>query len=121
MDNLKNLQIPSGTFGGASRLVLGDILLILGALVALTLILIVWARYIRKQRRRRTRASSSKPHKLVPVEQPDDSPDEELEPGTRRRRKFRKQRREHRGRNPTLAETGGLPPKREGNPANPPS
>ena len=120
MDTFKNLQLPSGNFGGASRLVLSDILLILGALVALTLILIVWARYIRKQRRRRSRSSSSKPHKLVPVEQQDDSPEEEFESGGRRRRKSRKQRREHRGRNPTLAETGGLPPQREEKPANPP-
>jgi len=120
MDKLKNLQIPPGSFDGPSRLVLTDILLILGALVALTLILIVWARYIRRQRRRRTRSSSSKPHKLVPVEQRDDASDEEVEPGGRRRRKFRKQRREHRGRNPTLAETGGLPPQREEKSANPP-
>jgi len=120
MDNFKNLQIPSGSFGGASRLVFTDILLILGALVALTLILVVWARYISKQHRRRTRSSSSKPHKLVPVERQDDSPEEEFESGGRRRRKFRKQRREHRGRNPTLAETGGLPPQREEKPANPP-
>ena len=120
MENLKHLQIPPGSFDGPSRLVLTDILLILGALVALTLILFVWARYIRKQRRRRARSSSSKPHKLVLVEHHDDSSDEEFEPGSRRRRKFRKQRREHRGRNPTLAETGGLPPEREEKSANPP-
>ncbi len=37
----------------------------------------------------------------------------------RKRRKWKRRRREHRPRNPTLAETGGLPPPRENPPVGP--
>src|SRR5437016_1002519 len=106
MENLRNFQISAG----GVRLVLTDILLILGALMGLTLILILWAKFVRRERRKHS--SSSKPRVLVPVEKEEDEP-EPVELGGKRRRKFRKRRREHRGRNPTLAETGGLPPLRE--------
>ena len=72
---------------------------------------------ISKERRRHS--SSSKPKVLVPVETPEEEDIANAEPGSARRRKFRKRRREHRGRNPTLAETGGLPPVRDQEPMNP--
>jgi len=77
-----------------------------GVLLALTLALFIWAYFLRRKRRRHharsSRSSSgSQSHtdKVVTVFQ-----------GGRRRRKRYRRRREHRPRNPTLAETGGLPP-----------
>jgi hypothetical protein len=113
MDTLRNFQFSAG----GVRLVLTDILLILGALIALTSLLVLWAKFVRKERRRHS--SSSKPKVLVPVETPEEEEPANAEPGGARRRKFRKRRREHRGRNPTLAETGGLPPVRDQEPMNP--
>lgn len=112
METLRNFRFSAG----GVRLVLTDILLILGALIALTLILVLWARFLRRKPRRHS--SSSAPKVLVPVVRAEEEP-ESSEPGSKRRRKFRKRRREHRGRNPTLAETGGLPPVREQGPMNP--
>ncbi len=78
-----------------------DFLLLMGAVAFLTLLFLVWAVFIRKRKQdladwrlQESRHSSS--------HHSDGS-------GHRRRRR---RRREHRPRNPTLAETGGLPPAR---------
>lgn len=126
MDLLKNTLLPSNANNSAAHWGIYDLLLLLGALFALTLLLVIWAKYIRKEKRSRRRSHSSKEYELVPVAKAsgagenDENEDEGDEPDARRRRKFRKRRREHRGRNPTLAETGGLPPLRDGNSVNPP-
>jgi hypothetical protein len=100
-----------------------DILIILGSVAFVTLLAIMWAVASRKRRRRHSRHHShhhshSEQRASAPEEpQEEPSPDE---PGLeRRRRRRRHRRREHRPRNPTLAETGGLPPVRTGRPPDP--
>jgi len=83
-------------------------LLMFSALAAVTLVLVLWAVYLRKPRRRHSRhswhhhASRPRPAARGPVNGP-----AAAAPGTPSRR--RRSRRKHRRRNPTLAETGGLP------------
>jgi hypothetical protein len=71
-----------------------EILAILGGVGLVTLLAVVWAIYFRKRRRRRSSVQPARPHDIAP----------------KRRRRLRH---ELRRRNPTLAETGGLPPARE--------
>ena len=77
-----------------------------GAIAALVLVLFAWALFIRERRRQEPRYHY--PHPPTPG---DSRSDEGSRP---HRRKWRRRRREHRPRNPTLAETGGLPPVRSG-------
>jgi hypothetical protein len=92
------LSSPWPNMGRATR----DLTLTLGALVVLVMALLIWAVYFRKRKRefspwhihhRSQHSVSNNGH----------SPE---------RRRRRRRRREHRPRNPTLAETGGLPPAR---------
>lgn len=77
-----------------------DILLIIAITLVMAVVLIVWALYFRKPKNE----SNSRVYKSRPYV-------EEREDGTiRKRKKHRRLRREHRTRNPTLAEVGGLPP-----------
>ena len=81
---------------GATR----DGLVVAGVLLGMTLLLAFWAAFVRKKKRRH----SHRKHEILPDRRPEaDGP---------KRRKWRRRRREHRPRNPTLAETGGLPPAR---------
>jgi hypothetical protein len=77
-----------------------DMMLIIGVAFVLSLGLLLWAVYIRKPKRESSeRVYNSRPYV---EERPD---------GTiRKRKKSRRRRRDHRQRNPTLAEVGGLPP-----------
>jgi hypothetical protein len=92
--------------------------------VVLTAILLVavpfaiWALFFSKRRRHRSHHhrhhhSHEEVAPLAAIEEDDTSTRH------RRRRKWRRPRREHRPRNPTLAETGGLPPVRDGGPPEP--
>lgn len=81
-----------------------DLLLLLGAVVVLSLLFVVWAVFIRK--RKADDLDKWRTHK----HHHDSSGDANQGSGDRRHR--RRRRREHRPRNPTLAETGGLPPAR---------
>jgi hypothetical protein len=119
----------SSTQGSLSKLLVTDVLIILGVGVALFAILFVWAKYLRKSRRRRKSHSRERAKVYSPPpsssaggpeaeaevdagnETEDEAEDEENASG-RRRYKFRYRRRRHRSRNPTLSETGGLPPAR---------
>jgi hypothetical protein len=78
---------------------LGDVLLVLGVGLGILGVLLLWAKYVR--RRSRHGSSHRLGHRLVE--------DEDAGSGHRHRR-HRRRRRDHRPRNPTLAETGGLPP-----------
>jgi hypothetical protein len=86
-----------------------DAILIFGAMAVVTLLVVVWAAFIRKKPRKRLhhyrRPQVSRAAEPETAEEPEQPAEE---PGGGRRRKRR--RREHRPRNPTLAETGGLPP-----------
>lgn len=105
-----------------------DFVMILGAVLIVTLFLVFWAKYWRKSRRHRHRhhhhhpraPQSTGPESDVAASQSiegaeQDVPEEssEDEPGRHRHHQRRVPRREHRQRNPTLAETGGLPPIRD--------
>ena len=79
-------QPAASSFGGGSALVFNDVVLIIAAGLTLGLLLMLWVRYGRGNR---SGLSTSN-----------------LENGGRRRRR----RREPLRRNPTRAETGGLPP-----------
>ena len=103
-------QQPSKLFGVALR----DLLLLLGVVAILTLSLYVFAYLTRRKRRRRISRSG-------PEMWGADRHAQQSERGEARVR-IRKKRREHpdfRPRNPTLGETGGLPPVRPDEPAQP--
>ncbi|HTL55510.1 MAG TPA: hypothetical protein VL361_07510 [Candidatus Limnocylindrales bacterium] len=97
-----------------------DILIILGAVALVTLVVLLWAVAFRSKRRRRHHHHHhhhSHSHTETTAEtSPESEPVEES--GSRRKRR-RHRRREHRPRNPTLAETGGLPPLRSAPPPEP--
>jgi type VI protein secretion system component VasK len=84
-----------------------DAILVFGALTVVTLIIVVWAAFIRKKPREH---SSQHHHRHRPATQSEAVSQETAEEPGRERRRRRRRRREHRPRNPTLAETGGLPP-----------
>jgi hypothetical protein len=98
-------------------LTLKELLVLLGAVAWVTVMLFVWAVYFRKKPRRHSHHhrhhSGAEESAPVSVEESDVG-----ESGRRYRRK-RRRRRDHRPRNPTLAETGGLPPLRTQPPQDP--
>lgn len=79
-----------------------EILCVLGAALLIMALLFIWAAYFRKSKRKRTSRSLA----------PDHLPKSIL--GNARERK-RKRRRRWKNRNPTLSQTGGLPPTKDGN------
>lgn len=105
---------------------LREVMIVTGAVAAVTLVLVLWALYFRKHRRHHTHHYS--PHRHSSEVSTGDSPSvndatgTDLEASTenhRPHRRRRRRRREHRPRNPTLAETGGLPPLRPDRPSEP--
>jgi hypothetical protein len=119
------------SFGHSGGLVLRDVLLILGIGLVLTIILIIWARgYVRRSRKRprhRHHHRPSAPAASTPAGQTVDTPDAGIHPvqasskapdRQHHHRRRRRRRRDHRSRNPSLAEAGGLPPRRS-NPSPP--
>lgn len=99
-------------------LTLKELLAMLGAVALVTLILVIWAVYFRKSPRRQSHHHwhhHSHDSTSSAGSQNQNDADSDASAETRHRRK-RKRRREHRPRNPTLAETGGLPPIRSERP-----
>ena len=94
-------------------------LLIFGATGLVTLLVVAWAVFLRKRRRRRHSHHRSHRHSAQPIEAPPAPADEAPPSPPRERRRWRRQRRQHHPRNPTLAETGGLPPIRPEGPSEP--
>lgn len=93
--------------------VLSDVLLLGAIAVALLLALMVWAIFLRKTKPKRRLTGGQKVYSDSESDTPEQTSDAVEEPAdTRRRYKFRYRRRRHRSRNPTLAETGGLPANR---------
>jgi hypothetical protein len=112
-------------FGGWKKMSSGtrEFLTIAGAICTVTLLVFIWAIFIRKRGKRRRAGSQQKSQPRAstqaatpaaqngagnPVSQPQ-----------HRRHRRRRRRREHRPRNPTLADTGGLPPIRSEGPIDP--
>jgi len=97
-----------------------ELAILLGAVTTVTLLLVIWAVYFRKKPRRHHHHHhdhDSSSEEVEPAKY-SDAGSAEGESGRRYRRK-RRRRRDHRPRNPTLAETGGLPPLRTDRPADP--
>lgn len=117
--------------GKGSGLVISDILLILAVVLVLAGALVFWAKYLRgsgrshhhHHRRKHHHDAETTPADIDETEPevepqaagPADSPQEDAgdNPGHHRHHRQKIHRREHRPRNPTLAETGGLPPVRD--------
>jgi hypothetical protein len=93
-------------------------LIFFAALTLVAAVVFLWAMYFRRKRRRRREHSHSHRHAEASAREAtaEESSDDSSAPA--KRRKWRRPRREHRPRNPTLSETGGLPPVRQGEPPN---
>lgn len=104
---LDNLPLPTGGVGtGVSQALSGAVPVVIGALVVV-FALIIWASFLRPSDRRRERGEI--------LDRP--VPERSGSSGSNRRRRRREK---GRPRNPTLAETGGLPPLRDPNAPPPP-
>jgi ABC-type nickel/cobalt efflux system permease component RcnA len=130
-----DLPKSNRSFGKLPGLLLSDVLLILGVGLALLLVLAVLVYYWMKLRRKRRRhiSGGEKVYRDSSAADPgnadnpsDDHRDDEDSPDhhhhhhhSRRRYKYRVRRRTHRSRNPTLSETGGLPPLKPQEPSKP--
>ena len=80
-------------------------LIVFGALFLLISLLLIWALYIRKPSRKRKRR-----YHYPPTSSSRDTVNGEDTEQVSGKKKWKRRRRDHRPRNPTLAETGGLPP-----------
>ena len=117
--------LPTDVIPGAWRLMgltMKELLLLLGAVALVTLFIVLWAVYLRKRpgdrshrhRHHHHHHSSAESDSLASTNNGDSD-----EANEKRYRRKRRRRREHRPRNPTLAETGGLPPLRPERPSDP--
>ena len=91
-------------------------LIVVGALAVVSLWVAVWALFVRKSRRRLHRHHHGHHASEPSLKDAAAAPSGDAASPERKRLKWRRPRRDHRPRNPTLAETGGLPPAREGEP-----
>ena len=107
---------PTAPVTRTTGLVFKDDLVIVATGLALGLLLLLWARhYVKSKKRHHHHTRKAVSHSVPAVS---DQEDEEAPHHHGRRR--RKRRREHRPRNPTLAETGGLPTTKTEPSSNPP-
>jgi len=90
-----------------------ELIAILAAVGLLVCLLLVWAIFGRQRQRERSRLSDQD------WTREKNSGDDAGSGGKESRRRRRRRRREHRPRNPTLAETRGLPPLRPEDPSEP--
>jgi len=94
-------------------------LIVLGAIGLVTLLALAWAVFLRKRGRRRRSQHHAHRHSSAPAESLKTPNGEAPTASRQERRKWRRSRRRHRSRNPTLAQTGGLPPIRSEGPPEP--
>ena len=85
-------------------------LMIFGAIGLVTALVVLWAVFLRKKRRRRRSHHHEHHGSSVPAQVPGASKDASGPAPEEHHRRHRRSRRRHRRLNPTLAETGGLPP-----------
>ena len=110
-----DLSVTGGPIEKVTGLLMGDAVLIVWSSLGILLLLMFWAKFIRN---RKTKKKESDARRVYRSSEESRSEAEELaeseesEAEQRRRFKYRWKRRTHRKRNPTLAETGGLPPAR---------
>jgi ABC-type nickel/cobalt efflux system permease component RcnA len=91
-------------------------LIVITAIMLIAASVLVWAVFVRKSRRRQRSHQHGHHHSHDPARDAAAADGDDVTTQSRKRRKWRRPRREHRPRNPTLAETGGLPPMRTGGP-----
>jgi hypothetical protein len=99
-----------------------EFLTIAGAISFVTLLVFIWAIFIRKRGKRRRDRSQQRSQPRVSTRAataPGQNGAGNVVPEHQHRRRRRRRRREHRPRNPTLADTGGLPPIRTEGPIDP--
>ena len=94
-------------------------LVIFSAIGVVALLLLLWAAFLRKKHRHRHSHHHGHHHSSRPAEVPAVAPVQDAVAPPVKRRRARRLRRRHRPRNPTLAETGGLPPVRPEHPPGP--
>jgi hypothetical protein len=94
-------------------------LIIFGAIGLVTLLMVLWAVFLRKRGRRRRKHHHPHQSSSQPPEVPAVAKDGSALSTPENRRHRRRSGRRHRPRNPTLAETGGLPPVRPESPTEP--
>jgi hypothetical protein len=93
-----------------ARSVMRDAMVVVGAAVGVAVLLLLLAVFFRKLRKRQPDRSVSQ---SKAASKSDLVKREEVEGSAgRRKSRYRRRRREHRSMNPTLSETGGLPPER---------
>jgi len=102
------LEIPGqpGSSPFRTHGTLEDVMLVMAVIFCLLLVLLFWAKYLRK--RSRHHSSGRVDSHVIEGE----GAGSEGGSHHHRHRRHRRHRRNHRPRNPTLAETGGLPPPR---------
>jgi len=106
---LGKVEVQAQPLGKGTSQLMSDVFLIVLIAFGLFAALVIWARFLRSTRRVRRRTGGQRVYR-DPSDATDVSESEEAPAEPRRRFKFRYRRRSHRSRNPTLAETGGLPP-----------
>ena len=94
-------------------------ILVFGAIGLVTLLLVLWALFLRRRRRRRREHHHSHHHSSTSAEVVEAPKGQDAPARPYKRRRRRRSGRSHRPRNPTLAETGGLPPIRPEDPPEP--
>ena len=96
---------------GAARMspAMKEWLIILGAVIVVSLMALGWAVMFRRKRRRAARRADRQRRR----ESFNKNAASDVTDQNKHRSKHGRRRRHHRPRNPTLAETGGLPPVRE--------
>jgi len=87
-------------------------LLIFGAIGLIILLILIWAVFLRKARRRGGEHHHSHHHSSKSAKASQSAARKDAPPPPEKHRRRRRSGHSHRSRNPTLAETGGLPPKR---------
>lgn len=96
--------------------------IVVGAIALVTLLVLIWAMFFRNTKRRHRSHHHSHEHSSAPAESPaTGSNGEDASLSRHKRRRWRRSQRHNHSRNPTLAETGGLPPIRQDEPPAPPA
>jgi len=119
LEGLNPLNQTAPVTKGAG-LVFKDLLVIVATGLALGLILLLSARYYVRKMKRRHRRHPGTGLSSSPVAALNQPTGEAESPHDQRRHRKRRRRRDHRLRNPTLADTGGLPPPKTEGPSHPP-
>lgn len=106
-----DVQVQGQPLGKLTALLLEHMLLILAVAIAILVLMLMWAKYLRGLKLKKRRPGGQRVYREPQASEPEEEPAEATSE-ERRRYKYRWRRRKHRVRNPTLAETGGLPPQR---------